>query len=154
MPLSHDAAGPAHCGCANVMSVTMKNQSPSKLQLCILRAALRSRKRHCMVFKKQALRGRCLCALRAQLCGPKRWGDARGNVWEDVRKEDVSSVPQDCANVVRCFETFVRSTGVRTQLSHDTFSWRVNYFLLPVALTTPRMPCPDFSRLPQRKSVM
>jgi hypothetical protein len=49
LPQPHDAMGPARCPCATLVRVMFKNQSPSKLQLCLLRVTSRSRKGHCMV---------------------------------------------------------------------------------------------------------
>jgi len=49
----HDAVGPTQCPCATLMHVMFKNQSPSKLQLCLLHFTSCSCKRHCMVVKNQ-----------------------------------------------------------------------------------------------------
>jgi hypothetical protein len=51
--LPHGAGGPVHLSCTTFMCVTLNNESPSKLQLWLLRATSRSRKRHCMVIKNQ-----------------------------------------------------------------------------------------------------
>ena len=48
MPLPHDAAEPAEVSC-----VTFKIQSPSELQLLLLRAASRSHRSYCVVVKNQ-----------------------------------------------------------------------------------------------------
>jgi hypothetical protein len=53
MQLPHDAAGPAQCPCETLMRVPLKNKSPSKLQLWLLRAASRLRKRFWVVAKNQ-----------------------------------------------------------------------------------------------------
>ena len=56
-PQPHGAAGPAQCPFATLLHVMFKNQSPSKLQLCLLHVASRSRKGHSMV-KNQGWRKR------------------------------------------------------------------------------------------------
>jgi hypothetical protein len=66
--LPHDAARPAQCRCATLMCVTIKKQSHSKLQLRLLRSALRTRKRYCMVVKNQGLRLTTCSVTRAVLC--------------------------------------------------------------------------------------
>jgi len=53
MPQPHDAVASMQCHGGTLMSVTLKNQPPSKLQLWLLRAASRLRKRHCVVVKNQ-----------------------------------------------------------------------------------------------------